>query len=147
MNATKFCIKCGGSLKETDEFCANCGATMEETPVKAEETAAKAEETAQQEVVATPSSIYNPPTQDEKNKLILWMVLSIIIPTDMHGTPVSIHQCETCGRWVTLCPAVKQRDPAWQNCLALNCDSYDVTRDVDLTWEIEPWKISRETPK
>ncbi len=73
MSSTKFCTKCGGSLKETDKLCANCGVTIEETPVKAEESV-------QQEGVATPASKYNPPTKEEKNKLILWMVLSIIIP-------------------------------------------------------------------
>ena len=65
------------------------------------------------------------------------------VARNVFGTPVSVHQCEVCGHWVTLCPAVDQRDPDWQVCLSFDCASYDVERDADLTFEIEPWRIRK----
>ncbi len=66
------------------------------------------------------------------------------IARNEYGTPVGVHQCSTCGHYFTTCPTTDQRDPYWQDCLSLECDSYDVERDVDLMFEIEPWKIRRE---
>ena len=59
--------------------------------------------------------------------------------TNEYGTGVSQHRCDTCGNLFTVCPAIESeqdvREKGWENCLAVGCDSYDVTRDVDLVWE------------
>ena len=65
-----------------------------------------------------------------------------------YGTPVGVHRCDSCSRWFTVCPDDTSADAQWAGCLAETCDTYDVTRDVDLMFEIEPWRIRRagETP-
>lgn len=47
------------------------------------------------------------------------------------GTPVGTFECDTCGGGYTICPEppVEQRW-MWQNCMAPECESYDVSRDV-----------------
>lgn len=60
------------------------------------------------------------------------------------GTEVGVHRCDTCGQWFTVCPDDPEKDDDWKNCLAETCDSYDVTRDVDLMFEIEPWRIHKK---
>lgn len=64
--------------------------------------------------------------------------------TNEYGTPVSAHVCQTCGAEFTVCPPVDDGRPGWDNCLAPECPSYDVTRDADLMFEIEPGLIRRE---
>lgn len=54
------------------------------------------------------------------------------------GTRISVHVCGTCEQIFTLCPAVAPEDPGWDHCMDRGCDSYDVDRDVDLMFEIEP---------
>ncbi len=49
-----------------------------------------------------------------------------------YGTPVSKHKCHTCGNEFTICPSAPGDTEDWDNCLAWECESYDVTRDADL---------------
>ncbi len=63
-----------------------------------------------------------------------------------YWTPTSLHVCDTCGRLFTVCPP-ESDDSFGKSCLSEECDSYDVTRDVDLMFEIEPWRIERDTPQ
>ena len=48
-----------------------------------------------------------------------------------YGTPVSAFDCATCNDRFTICPEppVEERW-MWQNCMAPECESYDVSRDV-----------------
>lgn len=57
-----------------------------------------------------------------------------------HGATVTVFVCSTCGFLFTVTGDI---DPdTWgTGCLAESCDSYDVERDVDLMFEIEPWRI------
>ncbi len=67
------------------------------------------------------------------------------VTLNKYGTPTSLHVCDTCGLLFTVCPPATNRE--WRtSCLAEECESYDVTRDVDLMFEIEPWRIERDTP-
>ena len=62
-----------------------------------------------------------------------------------YGTTVSLHRCIYCGDNFTVTPA---EDNSWGlGCLAEQCDSYDITRDVDLFWDVldEFGLISRTT--
>lgn len=57
-----------------------------------------------------------------------------------YGTPNSLHACDTCQEPFSVCPVAE--DVPWGgSCLGLECDSYDVTRDVDLIFDLEPWRI------
>ncbi len=57
-----------------------------------------------------------------------------------HGVLVSDHVCDTCGKPFSVTAAVDHE--AWGgNCLDEECPSYDVDRDVDLLFGIEPWKV------
>ena len=79
MSEGNFCSNCGAKLKKTDQFCANCGSTV---GTKAAQPVQPVEQPATQPVEgeAPPPAVYTPPTKEEKNKLILLMVVSIIIP-------------------------------------------------------------------
>ncbi len=81
------------------------------------------------------------------------MSLPILIEADVagrigvtlneHGTPTSLHVCDSCGLLFTVCPPVTNTE--WRtSCLSEECASYDVTRDVDLMFEIEPWRIEKD---
>lgn len=50
-----------------------------------------------------------------------------------HGTPVSLHTCDSCGHEFSVCPAVPEdaRDQ-WDGCMQEDCESYEPTRDADL---------------
>ena len=50
------------------------------------------------------------------------------------GTLVSAHVCDTCGGEFTVCPPAKTKE-GWENCLAVNCPSYDKSRDMDLLFD------------
>lgn len=50
------------------------------------------------------------------------------------GTRVSLHLCDTCNREFTLCPAVDPDKEGWENCLYWSCKSYDVKRDLELSF-------------
>ena len=73
MAEEKFCINCGEKLIPGEKFCRNCGAKIDDTP------ATPVQETSGPTEAGKPT-VGTPPTQEEKNKLILFMVLSIIIP-------------------------------------------------------------------
>ena len=50
-----------------------------------------------------------------------------------YGTKVYATNCETCGRFYSICPyPEKGTEHRWNNCLAPECGSYDKDRDVDL---------------
>lgn len=69
----KFCVNCGEKLVPGENFCKSCGAKVD---AKAE---APAQETSGPTETGAPVA-GTPPNQEERNKLILFMVLSIIIP-------------------------------------------------------------------
>jgi hypothetical protein len=48
------------------------------------------------------------------------------------GHKISLHRCDTCGQRFTLIPPVAPNMPGWGNCLSESCESYDMSRDVDL---------------
>jgi len=56
--------------------------------------------------------------------------------TNEFGTPISVHVCDACGGRFTCCPAIPAGNPHWENCLAVTCPSYDITRDIDLAWDL-----------
>lgn len=58
------------------------------------------------------------------------------MPVNEIGTPVSEHVCESCGQGFTVCPAVpSEKADEWRGCLADDCSSYDLARDIDIFWE------------
>lgn len=62
-----------------------------------------------------------------------------------YGTPVSEFICETCGGKFTVCPAVEEdKRDNWQNCLAEECDSYDIDRDVSVIVGLGWGTVKRE---
>jgi hypothetical protein len=61
------------------------------------------------------------------------------------GTRISMHICDACGNFFTICPAKNQEDEGWNNCLAPNCKSYDPNRDVDNMFD-DPNIEIRQTP-
>lgn len=62
-----------------------------------------------------------------------------------HGTPVSIGTCTTCRRQFSVCPATTI-EQFGSECLADDCASYDLARDVDTFFEpmAEAGLIGRE---
>ncbi len=60
------------------------------------------------------------------------------------GHKVSKHLCESCGSTFMLIPPQGPDDGWGEGCLGLGCASYDVTRDVDLMFEIEPRRIKKK---
>lgn len=52
--------------------------------------------------------------------------------TNDHGTPVSLHKCDTCGTEFTVCPVIRDDQDGWENCMLPECASYDPERDVDV---------------
>lgn len=60
-----------------------------------------------------------------------------------YGTPVTVFVCSSCGALFTVTGDI---DPeSWgTGCLSIDCNSYDVDRDVDLMFEIEPWRIRQD---
>lgn len=61
-----------------------------------------------------------------------------------YGNTVSVHVCESCKCSFTVIPPKTPEDQGWEGCMGLGCDSYDVGRDVDLMFETEPERITRE---
>jgi hypothetical protein len=56
--------------------------------------------------------------------------------TNGFGVAVSLHRCCYCGDNFSVTPA---RDDAWGlGCLMEGCPSYDVSRDADLFWDVDP---------
>ncbi len=49
-----------------------------------------------------------------------------------YGTSVSHHKCDACGDIFTVCPAGDVDSLDWDNCMALDCVSYDPDRDADI---------------
>jgi hypothetical protein len=88
MSKNVFCSNCGDKIQEGMQFCGSCGAKVVEvapeavTKVVAEPQATPTPqtETSGPAAVGAPKVIGTPPTKDEKNKLILFMILSIFIP-------------------------------------------------------------------
>jgi len=66
---------------------------------------------------------------------------------DEYGAPVLAAVCTACGRPFTVCPAPPpEKADQWRECLADDCPSYDLSRDVDLFFEplAEAGLIERE---
>ena len=61
-----------------------------------------------------------------------------------HGVSISLHVCDACHQPFTVCPQIIEGEAGWENCMSRGCDSYDVDRDVDLMFEIEPWRVRKE---
>lgn len=62
-----------------------------------------------------------------------------------HGTTVTLFICSECGSLFSVTGDINPS--SWgTGCLAFNCASYDVERDADLMFEVEPWKIKRKEP-
>ncbi|KKL94881.1 hypothetical protein LCGC14_1860260 [marine sediment metagenome] len=61
-----------------------------------------------------------------------------------YGRPVTLMVCEGCGHLFTITGDHSVEDWGGAVCLGLDCSTYDVERDVDLTFEIEPWRIRRD---
>ena len=84
MSKNVFCSNCGDKVQEGMQFCVSCGAKVVEAAaeVVTEPQAAPTPqtETSGPTAVGAPVATGTPPTQEEKNKLILFMILSIIIP-------------------------------------------------------------------
>lgn len=56
-----------------------------------------------------------------------------------YGTLVSLLTCSGCGRNYTVCPALSTDE--WESkwgtgCLAVECPSYDPSRDIDALWDV-----------
>ena len=59
-----------------------------------------------------------------------------------HGTIVTAMNCTTCGKPFTV--TGDHTDGGFgTECLSLDCPSYDVERDAGLTFDLEPWRITR----
>ena len=60
-----------------------------------------------------------------------------------HGVEITVFICDTCHQPFTVTGDINPR--TWgRSCLSVECDSYDVDRDVDVMFEIEPWRIQRD---
>ena len=94
MSKNVYCSNCGEKVQEGMQFCGSCGAKVVEGASEAVvEDATATEAVVEPQVTPTPPTNASgptavgapvvagtPPTKEEKNKLILFMVLSIIIP-------------------------------------------------------------------
>jgi len=64
-----------------------------------------------------------------------------------YGTPVSVHNCQTCGGEFTLCPLIPDDDAhRWPDCLSPECESYDPHRDADLLFMSDKEIANNEKP-
>ena len=63
--------------------------------------------------------------------------------TNQYGTAVSVHVCEACHLIFTVCPTATDKKFG-KGCMTPGCATYDVHRDADLMFGIEPWRIKRE---
>ena len=62
-----------------------------------------------------------------------------------HGTPVTFHTCQDCGNEFTVCPAVPgNKHDQWVRCLAWECPSYVVMRDVEFVMGLPEAGIARD---
>lgn len=53
-----------------------------------------------------------------------------------YGTPVTVARCKDCGTVFTVCPVVlPERESQWMGCLADDCPSYDIERDIGIFFE------------
>lgn len=53
-----------------------------------------------------------------------------------YGTPITIFICEFCGREFSVCTAIPDENlDNWKGCLAVECDSYDESRDIDKVFD------------
>lgn len=86
MSKNVFCSNCGEKVQEGMQFCGSCGAKVVEVATEAvteavaepQATPTPQTETSGPAAVGAPIVTGTPPTKDEKNKLILFMVLSIL---------------------------------------------------------------------
>ncbi len=60
-----------------------------------------------------------------------------------YGRSVTLMVCEGCGHPFTITGDHSVESWGGAVCLGLHCNTYDVERDVDLTLEIEPWRVRR----
>lgn len=47
------------------------------------------------------------------------------------GTEISNHICDICGKHFTVCPKIDDSNKWWNNCLGLECASYNPLRDAN----------------
>ncbi|MBY9000087.1 MAG: zinc ribbon domain-containing protein [Candidatus Heimdallarchaeota archaeon] len=81
MSKNVFCSNCGDKVQDGMQFCDSCGAKVVEVIAEPQATPVSQTDTSGPTTVgAPPVATGTPPTKEEKNKLILFMVLSIIIP-------------------------------------------------------------------
>ena len=65
--------------------------------------------------------------------------------TNDYGRQVSEFKCEACGRVFTVCPAVSPKGrEQWAGCLADECPSYDIGRDVEMIVALGEGEITLE---
>lgn len=60
-----------------------------------------------------------------------------------HGVKVSVHKCDTCNTEFTVCPGVDKDSTSFNDCLSLDCSSYDPERDIEIVF-MDDNEISRE---
>jgi len=69
-----------------------------------------------------------------------------LLAKNEYGTTITAMVCQSCNQLFTV--TGEHTPESWGNgCLDVECDSYDVDRDVDLMFEIEPWRIRKEPPQ
>jgi len=60
------------------------------------------------------------------------------------GTRIALHKCDTCGiEYTVTAPKADYSPENFQDCLAPECASYDVNRDMDLLFMTDD-EIARE---
>ncbi len=61
-----------------------------------------------------------------------------------YGRTLTLMICEGCHHPFTITGDQSVEEWGGAVCLGLDCTTYDVTRDVDLTLAIEPWRVRRD---
>ncbi len=80
MTNNVFCSNCGEKVKEGMQFCISCGAKVVQVATDPQPSPSPQTDASGPTTVGAPVTVGSPPTKEEKNKLILFMILSIFIP-------------------------------------------------------------------
>ena len=60
----------------------------------------------------------------------------IKLSKNKHGIGIALFECDTCSVDYSICPAPKDVDfKDWNNCMGVDCGSYDVSRDIDSAFD------------
>lgn len=62
------------------------------------------------------------------------------------GDRVSKHICGCCGGPFTMFPPTTVDDDGWENCLSMDCPSFDLTRNVDFMRISDPSYLAGVVP-